>query len=181
MASMPVIPLTIADAVLFLILFGFAVTGFWFGFIHMLGSFLSIVAAAYISGKYFDFVASKLSFLFGGYENIGKVVTFIILFLLVTRLVGFVFWLIDKFFQLLAVLPFLKTINRLGGAVLGLVEGIILVGLSLYLLVRYPIHEPLTQALSDSQVVLYLLNVANKVAPLLPDVVQKAKAFIGMM
>lgn len=178
---MPVMPLTIVDGVLFLVLFSFAITGFWFGFIHMLGSFLSIVAAAYISGRYFDFVSSKVSFLFGGYENVGKVITFIILFLLVTRLVGFVFWLIDKFFQLLAVLPFLKTINRLGGAVLGLIEGIVLVGLSLYLLVRYPVNEPLTQALADSQAVSYLLNVANKVAPLLPDVVQKAKAFIGMI
>lgn len=173
-------PLTITDAVLILILFAFAFTGFWFGFIHMLGSFLSIVAAAYISGRYFDFVASKLSFLFGGYENVGKVVTFIILFLVVTRLVGFVFWLLDKFFQLLTVLPFLKTINRLGGAIFGLVEGIILCGLSLYLLVRYPINEPLTQALADSQVVSYLLNVAGKAAPLLPIAVQQAKALIGM-
>lgn len=173
-------PISIMDAVLILILFAFAFTGFWFGFIHMLGSFASIVLAAIISGRYFDFVAQKLSFLFGGYDNLGRIVTFIILFLVVTRLVGFVFWLINKFFNLLAMLPFLKTINRLGGALFGFVEGLVLTSLSLYLIVRYPLNDSLTQAIANSSVVDYLLNVANQVAPLLPEVVQKAKAVVGM-
>lgn len=173
-------PISITDAVLILILFAFAFTGFWFGFIHMLGSFASIVLAAVISGRYFDFVAQKLSFLFGGYENLGRIVTFVIIFLVVTRLVGFVFWLINKLFNLLALLPFLKTINRLGGAAFGFFEGVILSSLSLYLLVRYPLSETLTQALSNSRVVDYLLNIANRVAPLLPEVVQKARAVVGM-
>src|SRR5690606_32344673 len=105
-------------------------TGFWFGLIHMVGSFVSIVVAAVISGNYFEFVAEKLSFLFGGRDNLGRVVTFILLFLLVTRLVGFVFWLINKLFNLIAVLPFLKTFNRLGGALLGLIEGVVLMSLA---------------------------------------------------
>ncbi len=172
-------PITITDAVLILILFSFAFTGFWFGFIHMLGSFLSIVIAAVISGRYFDVVAAKLSFLFGGYENLGKIITFIILFLLVTRVVGLVFWMINKLFNLLSVIPFLKTINRLGGATFGFVEGVVLSSLSLYLLVRFPINDALIQALADSRVAAYLLAVANKVAPLLPVVVQQAKSLIG--
>jgi membrane protein required for colicin V production len=173
-------PLTITDAVLILTLFAFAFTGFWFGFIHMLGSFASIVIAAIISGRYFDFVAQKLSFLFGGYENLGRIVTFIIIFLVVTRLVGFVFWIINKFFNLLALLPFMKTINRLGGAIFGFVEGLVLTSLSLYLLVRYPLNDSMTQAISNSSVVDYLLDIANRVAPLLPDVVQKARSVVGM-
>ena len=173
-------PLSITDAVLILILFSFAFTGFWFGFIHMLGSFSSIVIAAIVSGRYFDVVAGKLSFLFGGYENLGKIVTFVLLFLVVTRLVGFVFWLINKFFNLLALLPFLKTINRLGGAIFGFIEGTVLTGLSLYLLIRFPINDTLVQSVADSRVAAYLLNVANTVAPLLPVVVQQAKSLIGM-
>jgi len=172
--------LSITDAILVLIIAGFAFTGFWFGFIHMLGSFVSIVVAAVISGRYFDFVSAKLAFLFGGHENLGRIVTFIILFLVVTRLVGFVFWLINKLFNIIAVLPFLKTINRLGGALLGLVEGIVLMSLTLYLLVRYPLGATITNAISHSLVVDYLLNVANQVAPILPEVVQKAQAAMGV-
>lgn len=174
-------PMTITDIILLLTLAGFAFTGFWFGFIHMLGSFVSIVVAAVVSGKYFDFVAAKLSFLFGGYNNLGRVVAFILLFLLVTRLVGFVFWVIDKLFHILAFLPFMKTLNRLGGAALGAVEGLILTSLSLYLMVRYPLSDTVTSAISNSVVVDYLLDIANKVAPLLPDVVQKAKSVIGIL
>lgn len=174
-------PITITDMILLLILAGFAFTGFWFGFIHMLGSFVSIVVAAVISGRYFDFVAAKLSFLFGGYTNLGRVVTFVLLFLLVTRLVGFVFWIIDKLFHILAFLPFMKTINRLGGALLGAVEGVVLTSLSLYLMVRYPLSATVTSAISHSIVVDKLLDVASQVAPLLPDVVQKAKSVIGIL
>lgn len=170
---------SITDAILILVIAGFAFTGFWFGFIHMVGSFVGIVIAAVVSGKYFEFVADKLSFLFGGNDNFGRIITFILLFLVVTRLVGFVFWAIDKLFNLVAFLPFLKTANRIGGAVLGLIEGVILTSLTLFLLVRYPLGDTITNALANSVVVEYLLDVANKVAPLLPDVVQKAQAVIG--
>lgn len=173
-------PITITDMILVVLISGFAFTGFWFGLIHMIGSLVGIVVAAVLAGNYFDFIASKLSFLFGGRENLGRVTTFVIIFLLVTRLVGFVFWLINKAFNLIAFLPFLKTANRIGGALLGLVEGIILTALALYLVVRYPLGETITNALSNSMVVDYLLEVANKVAPLLPEVVQKVQSVIGM-
>ena len=173
-------PITITDLILILTIAGFAFTGFWFGLIHMVGSFVSIVVAALVSGKYFDFVAVKLSFLFGGNENLGRVITFILIFLFVTRIMGLIFWLINKAFNLVAMLPFVKSANRLGGAILGILEGIILTSLALYLAVRYPLGETITNALSTSKVVEYLLDVASTVAPLLPEVVQTVQSVIGM-
>ena len=172
--------ITITDMVLILVIAGFAFTGFWFGLIHMIGSFVGIVLASIISGKYFIFVAAKLSFLFGGNENLARVITFIVIFVLVTRLVGALFWGINKLFNLLAIIPFLKTFNRIGGALLGLFEGIILVSLALFLLVRYPLGQNFTNSIVNSKVVDYLLDIANKVAPLLPDVVEQAKAVVGL-
>jgi len=171
--------ITLTDMILVLVIAGFAFTGFWFGLVHMVGSLVGIVIAAIVSGKYFEFVAAKLSFLFGGQENLGRVITFILIFVLVTRLVGAIFWLINKMVNLLTIIPFLKTFNRIGGAALGLVEGIILTSLALFLLVRYPLGETFTNALANSSVVGYLLDIAGEVAPLLPDVVEQAKAVIG--
>jgi uncharacterized membrane protein required for colicin V production len=171
--------ITMTDMILILAIAGFAFTGFWFGLIHMIGSLVGIVAASIISGKYFEFIAEKLSFLFGGNENLGRVITFIVIFVLVTRLVGAIFWLINKLFDLISIIPFLKTFNRIGGALLGLVEGVVLTSLSLFLLVRYPLGTSVNNALANSRVVDYLLDVANQVAPLLPDVVEQAKAVIG--
>lgn len=173
-------PISIPDMVLILVIAGFAFTGFWFGLIHMIGSLVGIVAAAIVAGRYFDFVSDKLSFLFGGYDNLGRIITFVLIFLIITRLVGFLFMLIDKIFNIISILPFLKTANRLGGVILGLIEGIILVGLALYLAARYPLGETITNALSNSIVVDYLLGVANQVAPLLPDVVQKIQSVIPL-
>ena len=171
--------ITFTDLIFILIIFGFAFAGFWFGFIHMVGSFISIVAAAIISGKYFDIVADRLGFLFGGYGNLGRVGAFVLLFLLVTRMVCLVFYLINKLFHLLTVIPFLKTINRIGGAILGLFEGLVLSSLTVYLLVRFPLSNAITGALANSQVVDFLLNLANRFAPLLPDVVQKAQGIVS--
>lgn len=172
-------PISIMDMILILVIAGFAFTGFWFGLIHMTGSLVGITIAAIVSGRYFEFVAEKLSFLFGGNENLGRVITFILIFVLVTRFVGVIFWLINKLFHLISIIPGLKTFNRIGGAILGLIEGIVLVSLSLFMLVRYPLSDTFTAMLANSGVVEYLLNVANKVAPLLPDVVEQAKSVIG--
>lgn len=173
-------PVTLTDVTLVVIIAGFVFSGFWFGMIHMVGSFASILLAAIISGQYFEFVSQKLSFLFGGHDNLGRVVTFVLLFLVVTRLVGFVFWLINKVFHLIAVIPGMKLFNRIGGAVLGGVEGLVLMSLAVFLLARYPLSDSLTNALANSAVVGQLLNLANKIAPLLPDFVQKAQQVIGM-
>lgn len=171
-------PISIPDMVLLLVLAGFALTGFWFGLIHMLGSLVGLVVASIVAGRYFEVISMKLSFLFGSQQNLGRIIVFILIFLIITRLVGFVFWLINRFFNIIAFLPFLKTANRLGGLIIGVIEGIVLVSLVLYLAVRYPLGASITNALSNSAVVDYLLGVAAKVAPLLPDVVQTVQSVI---
>lgn len=171
-------PITIPDLVLLLVLAGFAFTGFWFGLIHMVGSLVGLVAASIVAGKYFDVVSLKLSFLFGGNDNLGRIIIFILIFLIVTRLVGLVFWLIGRLFKIISILPFIKTANRIGGAIIGLIEGIILVSLVLFLVARYPLGPTITNALSNSVVVDYLLGVATQLAPLLPDVVQAIQSVI---
>lgn len=170
---------TITDMILLLAIAGFAFSGFWFGFIRMLGGLLGLVAVAIVSANYFEFIAEKLSFLFGGSEMIGKVIAFVLIFAFVTTVVSGIFWIINKLFNLLSIIPFLKTINRLAGAILGFIEGIALFGIILFFAVRYPLGETITSSLSSSIVVDWLLGVANRVAPLLPDFVDKAQAMIG--
>lgn len=170
---------SLTDIILIVIIAFFGFSGFWFGFIHMLGSFLGILAASVIAGKYFEVIALKLSFLFGGFDSLGKIVTFIIIFILVTRLVGLLFFVINKIFKIVSIIPFLKTINRLVGAVLGIAEGLVLTSLTLYLLVRFPLGNTINMALSNSRVVAYLLALAKNFAPLLPEIVQRATSFIS--
>lgn len=123
--------LSIADVVILLIIFGFTFAGFFFGFIHTLGSLVGTIAGFFVASHFSSVVADWLEPVLGG-GGVVRVVLFVLLFLLVSRLAGFLFWLAEKAFHFISIIPFLKSINRLLGAVLGVIEGVIVVGAALY-------------------------------------------------
>jgi len=166
------------DLILLIILGGFVAYGLWFGLIHTLGVLVGTIAGAFLAARWYDDVASWLGFLFGGRENLAKVICFLILFIIINRLVGLVFWLVDKIFSFLKIIPFLSTINRLLGAVFGFLEGVLVLGLTLYLAERYPIGDWFMNYLADSKVADYFITVGKILMPLLPEVLKQIKAII---
>jgi uncharacterized membrane protein required for colicin V production len=65
--------------------------------------------------------------LFGG-GAIARVVIYLVVFFLLSRLVGLVFWMLGKLFGVITWLPFVKSIDHLLGGLFGFVEGVIVVG-----------------------------------------------------
>lgn len=165
--------MSIFDFFLLIILAGFIWFGFWFGLIHTLGALIGIIVGAYTAGLWYDQLAHWTLFIFGGNINLARVICFIIIFIVANRLVGFVFYLIDKIFKFLSVIPFLKTINRLAGAVLGFIEGILALSLILYVTFHYPFWAWLNQAIVNSKIAGYLVGVARILSPLLPEALKK--------
>jgi hypothetical protein len=114
-----------------------------------------------------------------GYNTIGKVVTFLILFSLANRLICFLFALLDKFLGVLSIIPFVKTINRLAGAVLGLIEGGIVVGLILYVIANNWLTAGLfAKFIAQSTVAGYLMKFINILTPLFPEFLKKLKGLV---
>ena len=97
---------------------------------------------------------------------------------LVNRLIGLVFWIIEKIFKIVAVIPFLKTFNALLGGLLGFLEGIVVVGGTLYIAARYPISASFGSVLAASHVGIWLLHAFGLFAPLLPQAVRQLQAVI---
>lgn len=166
------------DLILLLILGGFVLYGLWFGLIHMVGVLVGTVAGAYLAARWYEPASSWLGFLFGGHTNIGRVVCFLLLFILINRLVGLLFWLVDKAFSLLKIIPFLKTINRLLGAVFGFIEGSLVLGLTLFLAEKYPLGDWFAGALAESWVANYFIVVGKILMPLLPEVVKQLQSYV---
>lgn len=169
--------MSILDIILILILFAFSFFGFWAGFLQSLGSLIGVGIGAYVGGRYYPEVASWLSRYIKN-EQIGSVVSFALIFGVVNKLTGLVFYLIDRIFKIVSLLPFLKTFNRIFGAILGSVEGIFALGLVLYFLARFPISETFTSAMQNSQVAQWLVRVGNVFVPLLPDLLNKVRSII---
>ncbi|MDO8598854.1 MAG: CvpA family protein [bacterium] len=164
------------DLALVILLGAFVLYGLWFGLIHALGALVGVIAGAFIAGRLFDPLAHSFSWVFGGNVNLGRVVVFFIVFTIANRLVGLVFHLLERAFKVLTVLPFLSSINRLAGAILGFLEGSLVLGGALLLATKFPIAPGLTTAIAQSQIAAYLLGVASVIVPLLPELVRQLES-----
>lgn len=169
---------TIFDVILIVLLAGFVFSGLFFGLIQTLGGLIGVIAGAYLAGHYFLSLAAWISGVTGIYNNIVKVVTFLLLFILINRIIGLLFYLLDKAFHLIAIIPFLKSINKLAGAIFGLLEGSLVLGLSLYILSKYQIGLWFTNALQSSKIAPKLIYIAKILLPLIPEVIKTLKGLI---
>lgn len=159
----------IMDIVLLAIIGVFGLAGFFFGFIHALGSLFGTIVGVYLATRYYNLLADWLIKITGWEGNIVRVIMFIIAFLIITRLVGIMFFFMEKIFGILNFVPFVKTFNRLLGLFLGFAEGIISVGFVIFFIERFPLSERFMANLIDSVVAMYASQIASILWPLLPE------------
>ncbi|MEY4745348.1 MAG: hypothetical protein RL272_1293 [Candidatus Parcubacteria bacterium] len=170
--------MNIVDVSLLVALGGFILYGFWFGIIHMVGSLLGVLVGAIAAGRLYVPAAHWIAPYVGGNDNLAKVIGFFVIFVLVNKLVGLAFWVVEKIFKFISVIPFLKTFNRLLGAALGLLEGTLVLGLAVYFASRFPIGAEFDALLGASSIAHALLPVGSILAPLLPLAVRAAQSFM---
>lgn len=131
----------------------FAFYGLALGFVRAFGGLIGAVASFFIATKlYLPLAASPFGVLLGGNTNVGRVVSFALIFILIARVIGFVIYTADKVFKFISVIPFLQTINRLAGAVFGFLEGVVLLAGLVYIAGKYPFMEELAVKLVESRV-----------------------------
>jgi len=173
------------DIVLIILVGLFMVNGLFKGLIKLLGNIAGLIVGAYVSSHfYLNFYAFALKWNWlanwaSSHENFAKVLAFIILFALVTRLTALIFLIIEKIFNFIAIIPGSRYINNLLGAALGLLEGSLSVGLIIYVVSRYTLISNFFGAhLADSVVAPLLLKVVNIILPILPEALKALKAII---
>src|SRR3989338_4782094 len=119
------------DIVLIVIIGAFVFFGFFFGLFHTLGSVIGTVVGIIFASRLIDPAFQTLGFLFGG-GSIAKVILFILIFFLITRVTGLIFWFLSKFFHFFSWIPFVRSFDHLLGALFGFIEGVIVVGVALF-------------------------------------------------
>lgn len=163
------------DILLLISAFGFVWGGFWTGLIQSIGGVIGLFVGQFIASRYYEHFAGWVSPVFGGNVIFSKIFAFILIFLLVTRLVGVVFFLVNKIFHLFAIVPGMKFMNRLGGAIFGFIEASLFIGISLQFLTRLPISTGLAQTIHNSAVAGYFLGVSAWLVPLFPKIIKQAE------
>ncbi len=171
--------MSIFDISLIIILAAYTLNGLFKGLIRLLGHVIGLIIGAYIASHFYLSAFTLVAKVFSNHEAIGKVIVFIILFVVVTSLMDLVFKLIEKIFNLLAFIPGSKYINNLAGAGLGFFEGALSLGLILFVASRYAvIGNFFGDQLTGSIISPFLLKIVNLILPILPEALKLLKSII---
>jgi uncharacterized membrane protein required for colicin V production len=98
---------------------------------------------------------------------------FIIIFFTVNRLIGVLFWMVERTTKILQKIPQLQSLNRFLGAMLGLFEGVLTVGIALYFMLRFPTSDATLDAVASSRVYKATEHPATTLlVPFIPETLQ---------
>jgi len=107
-------------------------------------------------------------------ENLANIISFIAIFFVVNGIIGVGAYMVDKVFNILSFIPFLKTINHIAGGILNLAVGIIFLGLVIVLLVEFPVLGFVKPYLEQSQIAPFLVLIIKLLSPLWPEFIKNA-------
>lgn len=173
--------MSLFDIILLGIIAAFALFGLWFGFVHTLGSLVGSLLGVYLASRYYQPLATWLAHVTGWSENGARVIMFIAAFIIITRLVGFAFWIIDKVFSIITHLPFIHSIDKILGGLLGFFEGVVTIGLLFYFVERFPLSEKIMTLVAHSVVVPKTVAVASILIPLLPEALKLLRSSVDFV
>lgn len=145
------------DIILLFILLGFIGAGAKDGFVHTLGRIIGAVIGFVLAKLYYaKFGVILALFMPTPWANF---ISFALLFILITRLFGFVLKLVDGAFSIIKILPFLKSIDKLLGGILGLIEGVLIMGGIFFVVNVIKILPVVAQWIAGSKVAFYVQNI----------------------
>lgn len=156
------------DIVLLVLFFGFVFVGFWLGLIHTVGALIGMVVGLVVASNFYDDISPFLQFLFVK-QSIANFVSFVVVFLVVSRLIGFIFFRIEKAFRIITFLPLVGAVNRLGGALLGFVEGAFVLGTVLMIASSFALPDSFLNMINNSAFAQLLIKIAKILTPLISE------------
>jgi len=164
--------MTLFDFILILVLFGFTWFGFWAGLIKTFGSLIGVFVGAFFAGLWYQPMSGVVEPFIGGNAVIADIIAFILIYIIATQLFGIVVILINKAFNIFSIVPGMKLLNRLGGGILGFIEGTLLIGIILQFISRLPISVVWADRLADSDIVGYFAGLTGWLVPLFPKALE---------
>lgn len=147
------------------------------GLIRSLGRIFGLIFGAFFASRFYLLLFEWGQSWAGEHEMAGKIIAFIILFVVATQLIQLIFYLIEKLFNLIAFIPGSKYINNILGGALGLLESALFLGLIVFVVIRYvPTESAVAVRLGESLIVPWLLKIVDLILPILPEALKALKA-----
>lgn len=144
--------MAIIDIILLIIISMFTLFGLWFGLIHTIGSTIGFFVGIFLASRFFDYWGGSVTF---------KIIMFVLIYIVVGRLIGLLFYFIKK---VLHIIPFSKIVDKIVGASFGLLEGVLVVTGAIFIINYYNLDAWLDFT-KNSDVVPYVLKLSKVLMP----------------
>ncbi len=131
--------MSLVDILIWAVLVIFVVKGFMKGLVKEVCSLLSLVAGGWAAFKYYHYLAAAIRSFIHLPQHVTRVLAFILIFLVL----GLLFYLLGHLLTVMFKVMLLGGLNRVGGIVLGLVEGAFILCMALSLGTAKPMPEKL--------------------------------------
>ncbi|MEK7583785.1 MAG: CvpA family protein [Patescibacteria group bacterium] len=153
------------DYVLLLVLAYFVIQGLRHGFLATIGSLVGLALGAWAAGAFYATVAQWLIELFDLSIMVSIVAAFIGIFVGINILMSLLINFVTHIFKYV---PLATFANRLLGAALGFLQGMLLVGLILWVINLFPFQSSFAENVEKSRVAELFQTSTRIVQPLLP-------------
>jgi len=174
--------MTFIDIFLLTILLGFVFYGLFYGLIRVVGAVVSVVIALWVATFCQSITYNLFGLNFLGLENNSSLFYFFIVFIFVNRFVSFVFSIINQTFNIISIIPFLKSINHISGALLGFTQGTLVIGIILYIIFLNPIlYNLIGVYFVNSSVAVFFLEIIKISTPILPEIFSGIKKILNIL
>lgn len=167
--------MAIIDIALLILIISFVISGYSFGLIRSVGSFIGTITGIYLASQWYGRVAEYLQPIFFDNANLSKVLCFLLVLALVDVVITIVFYMIHR---VIGWLPIIKGLNNIGGSIFGFLKGAISVSIFVYIINLFPIWPFLVNQIESSLVAPHLISVIAKIMPFLPSVMDGIKSVL---
>ena len=170
--------MSLLDIILVIIILFFVWQGFKSGLIGAIGGFLGIMICIWAGTHYMDeagdWVMTSINI-----DNIAlaNILGFVAIFVAINIVVGILVMIINKIFH---IIPFIDLINKILGAFVGLVGGVLAVAALVYLLSLMPISDAVSNALISSQLTHWAARAAIVIKPFIPEAINNLKSILTL-
>jgi uncharacterized membrane protein required for colicin V production len=157
------------DILALIILAVFVWKGVKLGLIEAVGGIIGLFIGAFAAGRYYPQGAAMIGKLTFGHEILANIIAFLLIFAIINRAVALIFWVVGRIFNLVAIIPFLKSFNYFLGGLFGVLEGFIFLGIILWFIHLWPMTAFWQDKIDQAKIYPWLEKIGALVSPLLPE------------
>jgi len=161
----------IIDLILILITAGFVISGYKRGLVESLGSLLGFIFTLLIMARLYPWLMNHFQ---GDFWT--KILVFILALIVIVMIIRLAVWIIEKIFNLFSFIPGTRSLNKILGAGIGLISGLLMSSFLVWMLLEFPVENNwLGNQIQNSFLIKPMLLIAYVWIPIVPHIYREIK------